>query len=81
MINIDGECNKINHRIECFRCGYPYSEALLPDSTPEFSCDTPHEVLEEYINTQLDTYVIQVDNWIRKQDAHHTFDDALEILK
>lgn len=43
-------CNKINHRIECVKCGYPYSEAMYPDRDDSpLPCDTNSNDLQQYI--------------------------------
>ena len=43
-------CNKVDTRIECEACGYPYSEALWPDDHDDpLPCDVSHLVLREHI--------------------------------
>lgn len=46
-------CNKTDHRIECEKCGYPYSEARYPDDYDhpygQLSCDASKEELDAYI--------------------------------
>ena len=47
-------CNKVKARIECEKCGYPYSEAHYPDD-PEINaegaipCDASPEVISSHI--------------------------------
>lgn len=44
-------CNKIDMRIECRKCGYPYSEARYEDTHPDpLPCDLSYDELERYIN-------------------------------
>lgn len=40
-------CNKVDLRIQCDKCGYPYSEALYPDD--DYDCEEGIEVLKSYI--------------------------------
>lgn len=44
-------CNKIDMRIECYKCGYPNSEARYEDAYPEpLPCDLSYDELERYID-------------------------------
>jgi hypothetical protein len=37
-------CIKVDNRIECIKCGYPYSEAMFPDrSKTPLSCKATQE--------------------------------------
>jgi hypothetical protein len=43
-------CNKIKNRIECQKCGYPYSEARWPDyDTEPLPCDISDFEVGAYI--------------------------------
>ena len=43
------ECNKVNFRIECLTCGYPYCESQWPDSDPPLKCTASDEELRAHI--------------------------------
>jgi hypothetical protein len=48
-------CNKIPMGIECYRCGYPFSEAMVSDlcnGKGHLPCYTPKWLLRLYIETQ-----------------------------
>lgn len=36
-------------RIECVKCGYPYAEAMYPDTDPPMPCDTRYRMLVERV--------------------------------
>ena len=40
-------CNKIDFRIECYKCGYPASEALYPDDYTYSDEGLPCNLAEE----------------------------------
>jgi len=47
-------CNKVNARIECEKCGYPYSEARYPDDPDTWEsgampCDATPDVINAHI--------------------------------
>jgi len=42
-------CRKIDYRIECYKCGYPYAEAQYIDAEPPLPCDTSDKKLEKHI--------------------------------
>jgi hypothetical protein len=42
-------CNKIDFRIECWTCGYPYCEAQWPDADPPLKCTASDEELRAHI--------------------------------
>lgn len=43
-------CNKVAHRIECVKCGYPYSEAMYPDNPSQpLPCNAADNLLKFYI--------------------------------
>lgn len=42
-------CNKVDHRVECQKCGYSLSEALFPDDTPPLSCHITFFDLMKYL--------------------------------
>jgi len=43
-------CNKTDARIECEKCGYPYSEARYPDDLNNpLPCDADKETLIAHI--------------------------------
>jgi len=46
-------CTKVAHGVECYKCGYPYSEAMYPDSDPPMGCTTHGHTLREYISTYI----------------------------
>jgi hypothetical protein len=35
-------CNKIRKRMECLKCGYPFSKAETPDDGSDCGCTTCH---------------------------------------
>ena len=44
-------CRKVDLRIECYTCGYPYSEARYPDKDVPMDCKTSQEELVKYIKS------------------------------
>lgn len=43
------ECNKVDHRIECIKCGYPMCEAAFPDQFDELECSCSDEEAKAHI--------------------------------
>ncbi len=53
-------CNKIDIRMECYECGYPFSEAAFSDrdnGDNPFPCDTPIRELLSYIEAHPNNYM------------------------
>jgi hypothetical protein len=46
-------CNKVDLGIECLECGYPYSEAAVPDREPPFPCDTDKIILNKHADKEM----------------------------
>lgn len=47
-------CNKVDLRIECIQCDYPYAEAMYSDRVDDpFPCDTHKKVLREWVDELL----------------------------
>lgn len=42
-------CRKVAFRIECYECGYPYSESMYPDSEDILYCTASDAELISYI--------------------------------
>ena len=42
-------CKKVDFRIECIQHGYPYSEAMFPDSKNPLPCDGQDQLYEDHI--------------------------------
>lgn len=47
-------CIKTDHRIECVKCGYPYSEAMYPDDIDNpLPCDSTEEEIHKHIKETI----------------------------
>ncbi len=42
-------CRKVDLRIECYTCGYPYSEARYPDKETPMDCQASYKELRKHI--------------------------------
>lgn len=47
------KCKKVDARIECVKCQYPYSEAVYPDAEPPLSCDASSDIIYAHIDSVI----------------------------
>ena len=52
-------CKKIDHRIECYSCGYPACESQFMDTDPPLPCQGDESIYVEHIQSCSDMGVPQ----------------------
>ena len=65
------ECQKIAHRIECYRCGYPASEARYMDTVPGIPCQGEESIYRKHIDS-CDDVGVPGGNHVSRYSAYLT---------